>query len=126
MKNKINFSVQTILGIIFIIPATIFLSSVFLKYIIGIPGIYDLISPAISLKPVEVFTVLGPVVALIINLFYLLKINAAAGQGEINFNFKVKLNPAGIIVSAISFIYCALIFSYGITENLGHYYRGQM
>lgn len=124
-QNK-SIKAPAFIGLLMVAPTTIFLISVLLKYGFGIGSLFDPMDSFYSNRIVGMLIFFCPFAALILNLIYIIGIKAEAGEGTVRFNFEIKLRALNIAVSLIGLLYSAVLFSYLVTENLGHYYRGQM
>jgi hypothetical protein len=121
-SNKI----PAITGLVMVIPTTFFLISVLLKYGAGYDFLFDLLKPYYTNKIIGMLIFFLPFAAMLINIIYVLALKVKAGESSVKFDIEIKLKPLNIGISLAGLIYTAILFSYLVTENLGHYYRGQM
>lgn len=122
LKPK-NSKAYALTGFVLILPTTLFLFWVFLKSFLQLP-IFDL--QLANYKPVEFIIVFAPLAALIINVLPIMNFNTRLENKSVKFSFELKLNYLNLVVCAVSLCFMIVILTYGVVENLGHYYRGQM
>jgi hypothetical protein len=110
--------------LVLVTPALTFLVANVLKFELGIPFLYDALSPVIApatslpRKIVDVTVVLGPVVALVVSVVPLLRLGLRRQNDLLVGTVAVRLSWLHLVVAAVSALAIAAIGLYLLAENL--------
>ncbi len=99
-------------GLVSALPATYFVTGSILKYELGYlagTSIYPL-SPAILLG--------GLLIAVVLNLFAVLRLHTEAKEGVIRFTASLGIRPGNLLVLALGAAILFILLGYVVVENL--------
>ena len=126
MKHTISKSnLVTTLGLILAIPTAYFIFISVLKYQFGINNPFDILQPSLERMGIKnaigwninLLILFGPVLAFLLTVFQVLRINWEFTQQEFQFQFTIHKKWFPILVAAFSLGILAVLFAYGFAEN---------
>lgn len=126
MKQSFSKSnLVTATGLLFAVPAAYFIFISVLKYEFGVNGLYDFLQPSLERMGIQesigwnvnLLILFGPVLALLLTIFQVLRIKWEITQQQIHFHVTVQKSWFPILVGAFSLGILAILFVYGFVEN---------
>ena len=109
----------TTLGLMLAMPATYFVLAALLKFELNINGPYDLIAPLLSPESwtVNIIIALGPVAAILLNIFQVLTIQFRITREDIKLSLAVRKRWFPLLVIAFAGSLLTILFLYLAAEN---------
>ena len=112
-------------GALLTLPAVYFIFISILKYGLGIPGLFDSSQPVLEnlgIKEsfgfnINLFILMGPFIALLLNLFAVLKIEGCNENEMLSIKLSIKKHWWNIAVIILSGILLATLIIYSVGEN---------
>ena len=112
-------------GALLTLPAVYFIFISILKYGLGIPGLFDISLPVLeNLRineslgfNINLFILMGPVIALLLNLFVILKLDWYNENETISIRVSIQKNWWNIAVIILSGLLLSTLFIYALGEN---------
>lgn len=125
MQLTINRKWAIAFGTLLAFPAAYFILISLLKYAFGIPYLFDAAQPfleRLGIKEalgfnVNLLILLGPLIALLLNLFAVLKIDWYNGKENFSIKFSIQKHWWNMVLVIFSGILLAVLFVYAIGEN---------
>lgn len=124
-SNVINANTLFWIGTLFAFPAAAFIFISLLKYSLGLPYLFDSAEPLlerIGIKEslgfnINLLILLGPVLALLLNLFAVVKIEWYNEKENFSIKFSIQKHWWNMVLVLFSGLLLAGIFIYAIGEN---------
>ncbi len=115
-----------VISFLLILPAFYFISASVLKYILGLPYLFDSLEIFYSSREILWwFNIISPAVfligltsSLLINLFVMFSFKIWKENNTIHSDIIFKPKVVNIIISGISFLSLTVLLSYAVSENL--------
>lgn len=118
-------STAATIGLLLTAPAAYFIFASILKYVLGLPALFNAIEPALTSMGgketlgwnINLLLLFGPLIALLINVTSIFKIQWDKRDDEINIHIIIQQKLLNWIVAGISGGSLALLFLYALGEN---------
>lgn len=111
-----------LLGLAVMLPTTVLVTVAVLKYVMGVPGPFDAIEPAMTpivTHPIgETFFVLTPYVALVLAAVPVTRLGLSWRSGRLSANVHVAAPALNLAVVLTSLLLVAFMMLYWVAENL--------
>ena len=125
MQLTINRKWAVAFGMLLALPAAYFILISLLKYAFGIPWLFDAAQPfleRLGIKEALGFNInlvilFGPLIALLLNLFAVLKIDLYNDKENFSIKFSIRKHWWNMMLVIFSGILLAVLFVYALGEN---------
>lgn len=126
MQKSITYrKILSILTLLIMLPAILFITTSVLKYGLGINGPYDTLSPSLEKMGIteslgwniNLLILSGPLLAIIISLIQVLRIEHFFSNEELQFRVVIKKKRLPIIILLLGTLSMATLFLYLTGEN---------
>ena len=120
-KPNINFAA----GLLLSLPTAYFIFISVLKYVFGVPGLFDSIAPALEQWGIRqtigwninLLILFGPLTALLLNLSNVLKVGWYSSEEEIKIKILIRKRWMNLSVVIFSTLIILILFAYLAGEN---------
>jgi hypothetical protein len=119
---------MTVAALLLVLPTAYFILISILKYSLGVDGPFDTASPILESLGIQeslgwninLLILFGPLIAFMLCIFQILKINWQIERDTFSFNFSIKKKwfPLSVVIFSIGIL--AILFFYFLIENYRH------
>lgn len=120
----LNHRFALIAGALLVFPALYFMVAAVLNFEMGISGLWKPIDPVFANPAnkhlgwnINLLILFGPVLALLLNFFSLVKIKWQNEKEQLQLSFSIRKHWVNILVAVVSALVLASIFAYLVAEN---------
>ena len=122
--KTLNHRFALIAGALLVFPALYFMVAAFLYYEMGFSTLWQPIDPVFE-KPankhfgwnINLLILFGPVLALMLNFFSIVKIKWQNEKDQMHLSFSVRKHWVNILIAAVAVLVLASLFAYLIAES---------
>lgn len=108
-------------GLMVALPTSLLVTLSLLKYVLGVPGPFDAVEPALTplvTHPIgETAVILAPYVALLLAAAPVTRVQLGWHQGQLSANVRVSAPALNVLVTALSAGLIAIMIGYYLIEN---------
>jgi hypothetical protein len=111
-------------GLLFTLPAIVFVAANVLKYELGLPSVYEFLQPVLEPGPValqalrDVLVVVGPLAGLALSLLAVARARASRRGDTVVASVAVRLRPGHLLVAGLALAVLAGMGLYLFVENV--------
>ncbi len=125
MQHTINRKLALTFGVLLALPTVYFIIISLLKYGMGVPSLYDSAQPLLEQLGIKeslgwninLLILFGPLIALALNLFSVLKIEWYSDKEIFSLRFSIQKHWGNMMLVIFSGLLLATLFIYAIGEN---------